>query len=128
MSYAIYGEALRPSRRAIRLLSAKIAGEINLRKQRYRFFREQVDHLGICDHLETDGVTPYVIPVKCGEPQSERLVRALRAKGIMTGTYNFDMNRNILDPAFAPCVWIPCHSRIPDARFEEITATVAGTV
>jgi len=124
MAYSVYGEALKPSRPALRLLASKINNEIIIRKKRYSYFLERTEHLGICDHLEKEGITPYIIPVLCSESQSEKLVKHLQEENVMTGIYHFDVNRNLLNPKFMPCVWIPCHGGISDEVFSEITDLV----
>jgi len=128
MSYALSSDAVKPSRLAEKLLNSKLEDEINIRQKRYYDFLEQTKNLGICDHLEKKGVTPYVIPIRCSEFKNEMLLKALRDKGIVTGLYHFDMNRNLLSPKFEQCVWIPCHSGIPDKVFFDITETVVNTV
>lgn len=124
MSYALYGEALKPSRLATGLFCAKIDGEIRVRQERYQYFRNKAAHLGICDHLEPDGVTPFVIPIRCPEPKNKALLVSLRERGVITGLYHFDINRNLLEPKFVQCVWIPCHGGISDSGFGAITETV----
>ena len=124
MSYSLYGEALKPSHLAIRSFFCKIENEINVRQKRYHYFWDKVSHLGICDHLEREGITPYVIPIYCPESKNEKLLRALRDKNIVTGLYHFDINRNMLSPKFIQCVWIPCHSGISDEKFNEIIELV----
>lgn len=124
MSYAVYGEALKPGWLAQALLARKIAEEISLRQKRYHYFLKQTDNLGVCDHLEREGITPYVIPIRCAERQTEEVVKNLRGRGIETGVYQFDINRNLLNPRFVKTVWIPCHSGITDAVFGEITGLV----
>lgn len=124
MSYAIYGEALKPGRLAQALLTQKITKEISVRQKRYHYFFKQTDGLGICDHLEREGITPYVIPIRCAERQTEDVIKHLRARGIETGTYQFDINRNLLNPQFIKTVWIPCHGGISDKVFNEIISLV----
>lgn len=124
MSYSLYGEALRPSRLACRLLSCKIEQEIILRQKRYRYFLARTRHLGICNHLEVEGITPYAIPIYCSDTKNKALVRALRDKNITTGLYHFDINRNLLSPKFVQCVCIPCHRGISDRTFAAITDLV----
>jgi len=128
MSYSLYSDAIKPSRLAKSLLRFKLEKEINVRQKRYYNFFDQTKDLGICDHLEKEGITPYVIPIRCSESKNKTLVRALHDKGIMTGLYYFDMNRNLLAPKFEQCVWIPCHSGISDKDFSEIIDTVIKTL
>ena len=124
MSYSFYGEALKPSRLALRLFYSKIFHEIEIRRQRYHFFRQKTDHLGICDHLESEGVIPYVIPIRCSESKNNRLMNSLKDMNIVTGIYHFDVNRNLLSPNFVQTVWIPCHSGISDDVFQTVAETV----
>lgn len=128
MTYAVYGEALRSSRLGRYLLYAKIENEITARRKRYLEFLEQAGHLGICDHLEKEDVTPYVIPILIPESKNKNLVQALRERGIWSGVYHFDINRNLLSPKFVPCVLIPCHSGISNDNFEVIIKTVKKTL
>jgi hypothetical protein len=125
MSYALYGESLRPSSMAIRLFKAKRHREIAIRLERYRYFRERVDKYGVCAHLEAEGVVPYVIPI-CGTDASlTTVVQSLKKLGVASGIYRFDMNRNLIEPRFEPIAWIPIHGRISDALFERlIEATI----
>ena len=125
MSYALYGEAVRPGNRAQRLLESKIENEVSVRQKRYRYFLDQTKDLGICDHLEREGVTPYVIPIHCPESKNKVVVNALRKVGVLTGVYHFDKNRNMLSPNFISCVWVPCHSGISDDVFSDITEAVS---
>jgi len=128
MSYAQYGVALRPSSRAVALATAKVALEVRTREDRYGYFRQRVDHLGVCDHLESSGVAPYVIPIRIREAARARIVEQLRARQVSTGVYQFDLNRNLLDPKYEPTVWVPCHGGFSDTRFDEITETVVASL
>lgn len=128
MSYATYGNALKPGRMAKKMFAGKIGPEIAVRRRRYSYFRSEVDHLGLCDHLETEGVVPYVIPIRCRAGKAEKLVDSLRADGIDTGLYNFDINRNLLSPRFVQCVWVPCHSGITEGKFRDMINIILKTV
>ena len=128
MSYSLYGDALKASWPARHLLSAKINSEIGSRQKRYRHFLENTGQLGICDHLEKEGVTPYIIPIRCPENKNKKVVETLRDRGVITGSYHFDINRNMLSPNFVPCVWIPCHSGISDGDFSDLTDSIVKTI
>lgn len=123
-SYAFYGKALKPGNAAVRLLEAKIGNEVDLRQKRYQYFLERTDASGITDHLEREGVAPYVIPIRCKEAKNKEIVDALARRGIMTGIYNFDVNKNMLAPQFTHCVLIPCHSGISNEVFDEIISLI----
>ena len=124
MSYSLYGDSLKPSVAAVKLFSAKIDNEIKIRQKRYSYFLDKMKGRGICDHLEKEGITPYVIPIYCPEAKNEKILKALREKNILAGIYNFDINRNLLSPNFVPCVWIPCHSGISDEFFSDMAELI----
>jgi len=128
MSYSLYGEALRPSFFAQRLFRAKIDREIILRQKRYRYFLDKMKGLGVCDHLEKDGVTPYVIPIHCPESKNEEILKALKEMNVRTGLYRFDIARNMLAPNFAPVIWVPCHGGIDDELFFKIADSITKII
>lgn len=124
MSYALYGDALKPSALAARLLKAKLDIEVAIRQKRYREFRAATDDWGFCDHLENEGVTPYVIPIRVKSERQESLIAALAKAGIESGIYQFDVNRNLLDPKFENCILIPCHGGISNGLFSGMTELI----
>lgn len=128
MSYSLYGDALKPGFLAERLLLAKIEPEINLRQRRYQYFLEKMKDFGICDHLEKEGITPYIIPIRCLKDKEEEILKILEKINIKTGTYYFDIARNMLAPNFVPCVWVPCHGGISDGLFSEMTNLIAKII
>jgi hypothetical protein len=123
-AYSLYGESLAPSNRAVALWKNKGPGELATRRKYFAHLRERTRDLGICDHLEIEGVAPYAIPVRLAEDKARLLVERLRQEGIHTGIYRFDMNRCLLAPDFAPCVLLPCHGGISEAEFDKITEIV----
>lgn len=123
-SYAFYGKALRASDEAVRLLERKLGSEIDTRQKRYQYFLEKTSAFDITSHLEREGIAPYVIPIRCKEAKNKEIVDALGKRGVMTGVYNFDVNRNMLSPQFAPCILIPCHGGISDELFDEIISLI----
>jgi dTDP-4-amino-4,6-dideoxygalactose transaminase len=125
MSYSLYGESLKPSTAASKLLCLKIKNEIRARQQRYNYFFSKMSNLGVCDHLEKEGVTPYVIPIRCHVSKNEKILKALKDKNIASGLYNFDINRNFLSPNFAPCVLVPCHGGISNEMFSDIADLIS---
>ncbi|MFH1890134.1 MAG: DegT/DnrJ/EryC1/StrS family aminotransferase [Candidatus Kuenenbacteria bacterium] len=127
-SYALYDDALRPSSIAQKLFNSKIDYEIKIRKKRYQFFLEQTKHLGICDHLEKDGITPYVIPIIVSQSKQQPILNGLNKMGVNTDIYNFDVNRNILDPKFVKTIWIPCHASISSDQFAHITRLIIDVI
>lgn len=128
MSYALYGRGLRPSYGAIRLMKAKLASEIDCRRRRYAHFRDRFRALETERYLGTCDVAPYVIPLHLPEPKLDAVAARLRGEGFRTGIYNFDTNRNLLDPKFEKVVWLMLHSGISDADYERQLDLVANCV
>jgi dTDP-4-amino-4,6-dideoxygalactose transaminase len=128
MTYALYGQSPNCSRLAEHLMREKVDGEMTIRKRYYDYFREQMDHLGICDHLEREGVYPYIIPIKTKELQMNNVVSALRKIGFNTGIYQFDVNRFLIEPKFEPCVWVLCHGGINEATFDRQVQAIKKTL
>ena len=120
MSYATYGQAVYPAKRAIRLVKTKLGAEIAARQENYQYFRSKTEQLGICNHLEADGVTPYVIPIRLPVGKEQPVAAALQAAGIETGVYQFDINRNIFESQFVPVVWVPCHGGVTRQQIDEM--------
>ena len=106
------------------MFTYKIGYEIAIRQKRYQYFLQQVGDIGICDHLEKDGITPYIVPIYCPESKNEKIINALKEIGIETGLYHFDVNRNLLSPKFIQCIRIPCHSGISDDKFNVMTELI----
>ncbi|MFH1662266.1 MAG: DegT/DnrJ/EryC1/StrS family aminotransferase [Candidatus Falkowbacteria bacterium] len=124
MSYSIYSNALKPTNLAKRLLFFKIENEINIRQKRYRYFLDKTKDLKICGHLEKEGITPYLIPIRYPESKSEKLIKELSKINISAGIYHFDINRNLLSPNFVKCVCLPCHGGMSDEKFNDMVEII----
>jgi hypothetical protein len=127
-AYGVYGDAHRPSSGAIALWREKRDAELARRRQLYAHFRRRTDHLGLCSHLDADGVTPYAIPVRVQEGRLGTAIDRLLHEGIRTGVYHFDFNRCLLEPDFRKTLLLPCHGDIADATFERMIDVVVAVV
>lgn len=119
MSYSLYDIGFRPIKKAKEIAKKKINYEIYIRNKYYKYFREQTNKFGICDHLEDENVFPYIIPIIVSDRVREKLINQLRNKGFMTKTLHFDVNRYFIEPNFKKCIPIYCHSGISELRFDE---------
>jgi dTDP-4-amino-4,6-dideoxygalactose transaminase len=119
MSYGLYNESYKPTSQSVNIALQKIEKEIETREKYYAWFRDKIDKHGICDHLESKDVYPYVIPVKVKNKHKEKLIANLQSAGFATGAYNFDMNRFYIEPKFEPCIWIFCHSGLQNTAIEQ---------
>jgi hypothetical protein len=128
MAYSRYGESVAAGPSAIALWESKRAHEMSARKSLYSHLRDLVDKYGICDHLERDGVTPYVVPVLVNEEKAERLVTRLREAGFETGIYHFDVNRFMLEPSYRKTVLIPVNSDLSGQGMDHILDIIRRTL
>jgi DegT/DnrJ/EryC1/StrS aminotransferase family len=126
-AYSLYGESFAPSRRAVALWNDSGPGELATRRKYFAYLRERSRDWGIGDHLETDDIAPYAIPVRVAEDKAPVLVARLQEEGVHTGIYRFDMNRCLLAPDFVPCVLLPCHGGIAEVEFDKIVEIVRRT-
>jgi len=99
------------------------------RKRNYLFVLEYFsDRPEYFQGLEREGVTPYVAPLFDREDNLEKMKKKLLENNILTGIYHFDVNRNILDPVFRKCLWIPVHQGLELEDVERICAVVKKAV
>ncbi len=101
-----------------------IRGELDARRRHYRLYRELLPGHEELQHLEPD-VIPYVVPFMHPRREIlERMAAALRAFGVDTGVYSFDANRNLFNPRYAPCLWLPVHGGLSEETIGRIAAVV----
>ena len=125
-AYGVYGDAHDPSLRAVTLWRKKRDAELERRRQLYARFRERTASLGLCSHLETEGVTPYAIPARMAEDRLGVAVERLLKAGIRTSINHFDFNRCLLEPDFRKTILLPCHGDFSDEQFDRMTDIVVS--
>ena len=128
MAYAVYGDLPAPSQRSVSLWSAKWYAEIACRRDIYKLYRDRFDKYGLCDHLEADGVTPYVVPIRVKDGDAQTIVNALQQNGVECGIRQFDMKRFFVEPDFQPCVVLPINSTLGVQGADQIADTVDAIV
>ena len=72
-----------------------------------------------------DVLVPYALPYFGERPALERIDAALAAQGIHAGVYHLDVNRDMSDPEFRPCVLLPCHQGLGADDVSRICSAVA---
>ena len=110
MAYSRYGDQVLAAPAAQRLWHHKRAGELAARRENYRLIRAEADKYGICDHLASDDVAPYAVPLILNPATSGEIMQALQASGVEARQYQFDMARCVFEPDFARCLLVPVHS------------------
>ncbi len=99
------------------------------RKENYQFvLRYFDDRPEYFDGLEREGVIPYVVPLFDKVENLEKMLKRLTERNVITGIYHFDINRNLLNPDFQKCLWIPVHQGIDKDTLEMICQTIKAAV
>lgn len=127
MLYAVYGDTCKPSLRSVGLWERKWRDEERERNKIYAFYHARFARLGLCDHLEQDGVTPYAVPLRVRDGDTGKLAASLTAAGFESGVRMFDLNRFFVEPDFKPCVIVPAHSGLGLVGAEKV-ATIVESV
>jgi hypothetical protein len=126
MAYAVAERAQR-SPVADRVVAAELGrGALERRLRNYRLLRHGVGELPCFDHLELQGVVPFVVPLLAAEERLGDLVRALRARGFYSDVQHFDLNRNLFNPDFRRCALIPVHQGLGEGDMDEICSVIRG--
>lgn len=100
-------------------------GAMKRRKENYKFvldyFEERPEYFA---GLERDGVIPYIVPLLDKEEDLKKMVKRLSEKNVKTDIYHFDVNRNVLNPNFKRCIWVPIHQGINKDQLKMICETI----
>lgn len=94
-------------------------GAMKRRQENYHFLLDYFKDYDFFQNLERD-VIPYVVPLIAKEDLLQKIKNKLLVSGIWTDLYHFDVNRNMLNPEFKRCVWIPIHQGINISDMEKI--------
>ena len=102
----------------------RLEEELHARRRNYALYRRLLPAFEEIQAFAED-VSPYVLPLLGPPIETLRgIAAALRQDGIATGIYSFDTHRNLFDPQYQPCVWLPVHSGITEERVERIAEIV----
>ena len=86
---------------------------LTLRSENRDFYQNELIDLNIIikpDKREV--ITPYKMPLIATKPELNNLLRQLQNIGLDTDLYYFDVNRDMIDPNFRECIWLPVHQDI----------------
>lgn len=109
MSYGVYDRNTKMNWLALNLLLNDLRRDaIAKRRNNYSFLLNYFKRFEYFEGLEND-VVPYVVPLMASEEQLGKIGGLLCQANIKTGIYHFDVNRNLLNPKFVKCVWVPVH-------------------
>ena len=124
-NYAIYDLLLQCPAYSLAVARSEIAhGALERRKQIHDSYRAVFGGGAYPSSLADEEVIPWVVPLFFSEEQCQHVVAALRKKNVKSDIYHFDVNRNMLNPRFVPCVPLPCHQGMSEEDVDSIIATV----
>jgi hypothetical protein len=127
MAYSRYGNQPLAGPNALALWLRKRDDELVVRAENFRELRSRIGHLGICDHLETVGVSPYAVPLVVDASKLPRLIDELHNRGIRAGNYQFDFARCVFEPKFGPVALVPIHSGMRGQGLDHLTDAILKT-
>ena len=127
MAYARYGDQTLPGPRAIAMWQRKRAYEVKARLENYALLRRELDYCGICDHLESDGIAPYAVPLAVKSDKAGFVTTQLRAAGISADVRKFDFARCCFEPDYRKCVVVPIHSGMVGQGMDRLISCLKQT-
>ncbi len=101
-----------------------VRDELAARRRNYALYRRLLPEHDELQALEHDAL-PYVVPLMHPRRDAlEKIAATLREMALDTGIYSFDAARNIFNPRYVPCVWLPVHGGIVEDLVERIVGVV----
>ena len=123
-NYAIYPELFSCPPYATKVVAATLAsGALEKRRENFNLLREAFWGKTEERLLEGSEVCPWVVPLFFGS-KNKNVAAALQMRGIESGVYHFDVNRNMLKPHFVECVLVPCHQGLTGAVIQSMIHTI----
>ena len=112
------------SNKALRLLPAThqdFKQRLKVRKDNYIYLKNNIkrEYLPV-DHQPDIDVNPMCLPVFIPLDKIEQLQKKLLANKVFTEIMHFDINRNIFQPDYQPCLALPCHGHLTKQKLDLI--------
>ena len=127
MSYGSVEYAQKINSLSLKIVSKNYnKGALNQRRINYLFLLDYFKNTDYFSSLEREGICPYIAPLITSEERLNRISEALLKKSINTGIYHFDINRNIFNPVFKKCLWVPIHQGLSTEKMSEICETISS--
>ncbi len=98
------------------------------RRQNYLFVLDYFKNTDFFYGLEEEGVNPYILPLITDENRLLEIKKVLLQKKISTGIYHFDINRNLFNPIYKKCIWVPVHQGLDPEKMAEICETISSAL
>lgn len=126
MAYGCAEYAQKMNKLSHKIISHKLYNNaLTKRKNNYLFVLNYFNNTDYFSGLEKDEVVPYVAPLFGNTSRLIEIKSALQKNKINTGIYNFDVNRNLFNPYYKKCLWVPIHSGINTDKMEMICSIIS---
>ena len=129
-TYMVYGcteYAQKMNIISLKIVSKEIRNKaLETRRKNYLFVLEYFKNTDFFSSLERDGVFPYVIPLITDEKKLKKMTNSLLENNIHTGIYHFDVNRNLFNPNYEKCIWVPIHQGLNTNKMAKICETISS--
>ena len=103
------------------------SGAIEKRRNNYYQYLYNFANYDFLSGLEKN-VIPYVVPFIANEKLLIKIKNKLINSGINTNIYNFDINRNLLNPSFKKCLWLPVHQELSINEIDNISNLIKSVL
>jgi len=122
MVYAKTDAAFRIKNLSLRSVSHELENSaLEKRKANYRFILDHfADRPEYFSYLEKEDISPYVVPLFAKSEVLIKIAGNLLKNGFYSGVYHFDVNKNVLEPLFKKCVWLPMHQGVARRSLEKV--------
>ena len=127
MSYGSVESAQKINTLSLKIISNNFDKKVlDQRRKNYLFLLDYFKNTDFFSSLEREGIYPYVVPLITSEKRLHRISEALLKRNINTGVYHFDINRNIFNPVFEKCLWVPIHQGLSIKKMSKICDTISS--
>lgn len=122
MSYNISDRNLSIYPKSQRVINQCISNRtLDKRNKNQKYFQKQFGAFNVLPEIENhEKVIPYVMPFLVEEKVLMKIVPVLNNLGVRTGIYHFDSNRDMGNPVFENCLWLPVHEGINETIREQM--------
>jgi len=121
-SYALYPYQTKPGPFTSKIISHNFS-KLKQRQTNYSIIKNILGFNTWIAGLENDAL-PYIVPLFTSPNRLPQLISQIKQKGFYSGSYYFDVNRNLFNPNFIPMAWLPVHQGITSHQMEDICLSI----
>ena len=128
-NYAIYDKLFKCPDYSLNKVKQQLKeGALNKRANNVNLLKEEFRKYDYLENLFNEKVNPWIFPLFLSKDVNRKVAAELTKNNIESGVYNFDVNRNLLEPDFKECVGIPCHQGVSEENTFNIIEIIRKTI